>query len=73
MSDPTEAKLAQARQHVESGRRIIAVQESLVHEVKATGGDASHAQTMLDTFRTTQQHFEADLVRLAGRAQHDEA
>ena len=73
MSDPTDAKLAQARQHVESGRRIISAQESLVDEIKAKGGDATDSQSMLDTFRNTQQHFEADLLRLAGRSQHNEA
>ena len=64
----TDAKLANARKHVEGGKRIIAAQERLVAEIKATGGDPAEAQSLLDSFRVTQANFEDDLRRLSKKA-----
>jgi hypothetical protein len=63
--DSKSIELAQARQHVESGRRIVAAQESLVAEIAARGGNVAFAQSLLDSFRRTQAIFEDDLRRLS--------
>jgi len=61
MSDPKETKLAQALRHVESGKRIVAAQEKLISQIKAEGGDAKGAESLLDSFLQTQATFEDDL------------
>jgi hypothetical protein len=65
MSDRVKTKAAQARQHVEGGKRIIAAQLQLIGQIKAVGGDAKEAQSMLDSFRHTQATFENDVRLLA--------
>jgi hypothetical protein len=52
-----------AKQHVEAGRRIIAAQLSLIEELKAQGRDTALAESLLDSFRHTQEHYEQDLRR----------
>jgi hypothetical protein len=61
MSDPKETKLAQALRHVVSGKRIVAAQEKIISQIKAEGGNAKDAESLLDCFLRTQATFEDDL------------
>jgi hypothetical protein len=64
MSCPRETRVAQARRHVENGRRIIAAQEALIQQTRARGGDTTLAQSLLDSFKRSQAVFEDDLRQI---------
>jgi hypothetical protein len=60
--------IALARQHVATGRRIIARQKLLIETLRAHGRSTDHSETMLDAFTRSQRIFEEHLEFLLKKA-----
>ena len=60
-----DIELARATENVESARRIYAAQVGMINDIKAEGGDARFAQSLLDTFRRTLKDYEDSYSRLS--------
>jgi len=57
----TESRLEVALRHVVAGRRIVAAQERRVAERQMDGRNCSDAESLLATYRMTQEIFEESL------------
>lgn len=61
-----DERIAQARQNVESGQRIIAGQQKLIAMLKEQKRSTLFAESLLKSFESSQEIFEADLTTLEG-------
>lgn len=57
-----ENRLIIALRHVESGRRIVANQKTLIERLHHAGHDTVEAKSLLRHFQTSQAFFENDLL-----------